>query len=102
SCWHYGTYVNNTGPCAPANQDGLQGGDGLFERDNTRPMTIARITDGTSNTFLAGEDIPEIDAHCVWFYSNGTLGTCAIPPNTFTSLPAIDSFTGAAFDIYND
>ena len=27
------------------------------------------------------EDIPDYDAHVAWFYSNGALGTCAIPPN---------------------
>jgi prepilin-type N-terminal cleavage/methylation domain-containing protein/prepilin-type processing-associated H-X9-DG protein len=99
-CWAYGAYVNQAGECAGL--DGLTGGDGVFIRDNTRTLTMERITDGTSNTFLAGEDIPEIDAHCAWMYANGTLGTCAIPPNTFTVLPTIDPFTGAAFDIYND
>jgi prepilin-type processing-associated H-X9-DG protein len=77
-CWCWGTYANK---CS-GNCNGLTSGDGVFSRgDIASPRRMAEITDGTSNTFFAGEDIPEIDAHCTWPYANGTLGTCAIPPN---------------------
>ena len=90
--WAYGTYVNkaNLG-------DGLTRGDGVFNRDDIKaPCRIAKITDGTSNTFFCGEDIPEIDAHCCWFYANGSIGTCAIPPNIMKRP------NGTLYDPYND
>jgi len=91
--WAYGTYVNNTG-----DGDGLTRSNGIFTRgDIVAPCRVAKIRDGTSNTFFLGEDIPEIDAHCAWFYANGSIGTCAIPPNVMKN-PA----TGALYDPYND
>jgi prepilin-type N-terminal cleavage/methylation domain-containing protein/prepilin-type processing-associated H-X9-DG protein len=80
-CWCWGTYDNKcTSTC-----NGLWSGNGVFSRgDIASPRTIAEITDGTSTTLFAGEDIPEIDAHCDWPYANGSLGTCAIPPNIMT------------------
>jgi prepilin-type N-terminal cleavage/methylation domain-containing protein/prepilin-type processing-associated H-X9-DG protein len=77
-CWCWGTYANK---CA-GNCNGLTAGNGVFTRgDIAAPRRMAEITDGTSSTFFAGEDLPQIDAHCTWPYANGTLGTCAIPPN---------------------
>jgi prepilin-type N-terminal cleavage/methylation domain-containing protein/prepilin-type processing-associated H-X9-DG protein len=76
-CWCWGTYANKCNLC-----NGLTTSNGIFARgDLKKPARIAKITDGTSNTFFLGEDIPEIDAHCTWPYANGTLGTAAIPPN---------------------
>jgi prepilin-type processing-associated H-X9-DG protein/prepilin-type N-terminal cleavage/methylation domain-containing protein len=94
--WAYGTYVNhaNLG-------DGLVTGNGLFTRgDNLSPRSPKRlgsIKDGTSNTFMVGEDIPEINAHCAWPYANGSLGTCAIPPNVMKN-----PTTGLPYEPYND
>jgi prepilin-type processing-associated H-X9-DG protein len=92
-CWAYGTYVNNT-----VDGDGLTKSNGMFTRgDIVAPRSIAAITDGLSNTFLLGEDIPEINAHCAWMYANGSIGTCAIPPNV-NKKPG----NGALYDPYND
>lgn len=75
--WAYGTYVNNN-----ALGNGLTTSNGIFTRgDIANPMRMDRIKDGLSNTLFLGEDIPEINAHCAWFYANGSIGTCAIPPN---------------------
>jgi type II secretory pathway pseudopilin PulG len=94
--WAYGTYVNNSGL-----GDGLTRGDGIFNRDNMDgtnvPVRIEMITDGTSNTFMVGEDVPMINAHCAWMYANGSLGTCAIPPNVMKN-PA----NGQPYDPYGD
>jgi prepilin-type N-terminal cleavage/methylation domain-containing protein/prepilin-type processing-associated H-X9-DG protein len=92
-CWCWGTFTHRCND--PGN--GLNSGNGMFIRDTTkRVMKIALILDGTNSTFLAGEDIPQIDAHCTWPYANGTLGTCAIPPNIMARPD------GTAYDPYND
>jgi prepilin-type N-terminal cleavage/methylation domain-containing protein/prepilin-type processing-associated H-X9-DG protein len=69
--------------------NGLLRGDGLFWPGDIRQgnLKITEITDGTSNTFMIGEDVPEISAWNAWSYSNGSSGTCAIPPNTGITIP---------------
>jgi len=39
------------------------------------------IRDGTSNTFMIGEDVPATNEWASWPYANNSQGTCAIPPN---------------------
>jgi prepilin-type processing-associated H-X9-DG protein len=61
---------------------GMDEGDGIFFRsDFIRSLRLEHILDGTSNTFMIGEDIPDLDNYCSWPYSNNANGTCAIPPN---------------------
>jgi prepilin-type N-terminal cleavage/methylation domain-containing protein len=79
SNWCWGNYVNN-GPSG--NCDGLSWGDGIFYRDDwMRQVRLAGISDGTSNTYMVGEDVPDWNYHCSWPYSNNAVGTCGIPPN---------------------
>ena len=62
--------------------DGHSRGDGIFYRmDFQRPLRLTQISDGTSNTFMIGEDVPALDIYSSWPYSNNATGTCAIPPN---------------------
>jgi prepilin-type N-terminal cleavage/methylation domain-containing protein/prepilin-type processing-associated H-X9-DG protein len=62
--------------------NGLNDGDGIFTRtDQRHKKTFGDIEDGLSNTFLAGEDIPEKNLHCDWPYANHAIGTCGIGPN---------------------
>src|SRR5262249_10092705 len=42
---------------------------------------IADITDGTSNTFMVGEDLPILNIHAAWAFANTACGTCGIGPN---------------------
>ena len=79
SNWAWGSF-QNTGPSG--NNNGLDVGDGIFYRsDDGRPLTMVGITDGTSNTFMIGEDIPAMNQHCGWPNANYANGTCSIPLN---------------------
>lgn len=62
--------------------DGLSQGDGaMFRTDILNPQRLLAITDGSSNTFLIGEDVPALNNWCSWPYATHAYGTCAIPPN---------------------
>ena len=65
-------------------------GDGIIYAMNwQRPKTFAHITDGSSNTFMIGEDLwdPEVPGPSrfgkgfAWCHTVETMLTCAIPPN---------------------
>ena len=61
---------------------GLDKSDGIFSRaDVLWPLSLVGITDGTSNTLMIGEDVPEYDEWNDWWSSNGAIATCAIPLN---------------------
>jgi prepilin-type N-terminal cleavage/methylation domain-containing protein len=67
---------------ANGSYNGLNDGDGIFFRTDYRvKRRITSITDGTSNTFMIGEDIPEKNIHNAWPFANTATGTCAIAPN---------------------
>lgn len=62
--------------------DGFSNGDGVMWRSDARNgIRLSDVTDGLSNTFLIGEDIPLNNKWCSWPYSNNAYGTCAIPIN---------------------
>jgi prepilin-type N-terminal cleavage/methylation domain-containing protein/prepilin-type processing-associated H-X9-DG protein len=63
--------------------NGLDNGNGMFYRsDGNRKLTLQGITDGTSNTFMIGEDLHSYDQHCGgWAFPNYVCATCAIPLN---------------------
>lgn len=52
------------------------------------PRTIASIRDGTSNTFLIGEDVPAQNNHSAAYYANGDYSTTEFPLNSFYDPPA--------------
>jgi prepilin-type processing-associated H-X9-DG protein len=39
------------------------------------------MRDGTSGTFMIGEDLADLNTHCGWTRSNYANGTCSIPLN---------------------
>jgi prepilin-type N-terminal cleavage/methylation domain-containing protein len=62
--------------------NGLNDGDGIFTRtDHRHKKKFSDIEDGTSNTFMVGEDVPQLNTHCSWPYANHATGTCGIGPN---------------------
>lgn len=61
---------------------------GLFFRNSHfRPVKLAKITDGTSKTFMVGEGVVEQDYHSAAFFSDGDWATCGIPLNYFIIPP---------------
>jgi prepilin-type N-terminal cleavage/methylation domain-containing protein/prepilin-type processing-associated H-X9-DG protein len=74
------TIYKNRG--ANGSWDGLIEGDGaMFRADERARINLLAIHDGTSSTFLIGEDVPERNLWCSWPYANNAYGTCAVPPN---------------------
>jgi prepilin-type N-terminal cleavage/methylation domain-containing protein/prepilin-type processing-associated H-X9-DG protein len=68
---------HNTNPCA-----------GLFYRNNYQDgITIASITDGTTNTFMIGEDVVSQNSHSAAFYCNGDYASCHAPLNYMKNPP---------------
>ena len=86
---NFSTHYRNIGTNGSYN--GLEKGDGIFWRGDIRfgKMTLLKILDGTSNTFMIGEDVPELIAWNAWAYANGATATCAIPPNVGVSIPPL-------------
>ena len=65
--------------------------NGLFWRnDYIEGHRWADVRDGTSNTFMIGEGLPEYDQHAAWAFANGPWGLCSIPPNYKPSPPTPD------------
>ena len=61
------------------------GCNGLFYRNRYRERMLLRdILDGTSNTFMVGEDVPQQNNHSAWAFSNGDYASCHAPLNYFT------------------
>jgi prepilin-type processing-associated H-X9-DG protein len=86
---NFNTRYRNPGTNGSFN--GLEKGDGIFWRADIRygRLGFADVLDGTSNTFMIGEDVPEYILWNAWAYSNGANGTCAIPPNTGITIPPL-------------
>jgi prepilin-type processing-associated H-X9-DG protein len=73
----------------------FENGNGIFPRNKWGQFTtwglpqkvmttsIANITDGTSNTILAGETLPEWNGWAGWTNDNGVFRYCATPINYY-------------------
>jgi prepilin-type processing-associated H-X9-DG protein len=67
----------------------IDGGcNGLFFRVSYQESrSLNFITDGTSNTFMIGEDIPAHNHHSAAYYANGDYCSCHGHPNYFPEPP---------------
>ncbi|WP_425399538.1 DUF1559 domain-containing protein [Aeoliella sp.] len=96
-----GTYVNTAPPSGlypkppPANLGNQWENDchadtrcrGFFFRNSyLRPVKISTVTDGTSHSFMIGEDLPAYNRHSTAFYANGSWCSCNIPLNNLINL----------------
>ena len=75
---------------SPTNRDCHRGTRcrGMFYRNTwLQPVKMASITDGTSNTLMIGEDVPEFNYHSAAFYSNGDWCSCNFPINNLMNFP---------------
>ncbi len=55
---------------------------GIFFRQSfQRPVKISQVIDGTSHTFMVGEDLPDYNHHSAAYYANGDWCSCNIPLN---------------------
>jgi prepilin-type N-terminal cleavage/methylation domain-containing protein len=92
--WAWGSAAWNNVPAVGngyqnGSTNGLDRGDGILYRSNgyttggvPQAFTFTSITDGSSNTFLIGEDLPSRSPWCgAWVYANNASGTCAISLN---------------------
>jgi prepilin-type N-terminal cleavage/methylation domain-containing protein/prepilin-type processing-associated H-X9-DG protein len=62
----------------------------LFRTSYLTPVKISQITDGTSHTYLVGEDVPDYNWHSVAFYSNGSWMVTDAPLNYLPDPPTPD------------
>jgi prepilin-type N-terminal cleavage/methylation domain-containing protein/prepilin-type processing-associated H-X9-DG protein len=60
---------------------------GIFgDCSSAQSITIAQVTDGTSNTFLIGENSPNLNSGLAWASGNDIYATSIVPLNWMTKL----------------
>jgi prepilin-type processing-associated H-X9-DG protein len=59
----------------------------FFRHSYRRPVTMRKVTDGTSKTLMIGEDSPDYNKHSAAYYSNGDWCSSNLPLNHGMSLP---------------
>jgi prepilin-type processing-associated H-X9-DG protein len=55
----------------------------LWRNSHYKPVSIRKISDGTSKTFIVGEGVVSEDFHSAAYFADGDWATCGIPLNYF-------------------
>ncbi len=83
--WAWGTFQRTAnGGRNGGSNNGLDAGDGFMCRNDGGVWTttkMAHLKDGSSNVFAAGEAIPGLCTHTMWYWFNGSTATAAVPLN---------------------
>jgi prepilin-type N-terminal cleavage/methylation domain-containing protein/prepilin-type processing-associated H-X9-DG protein len=58
----------------------------FFRQSYQRPVKIGSVIDGTSHTFMVGENLPDYDNHSTAFYGNGDWCSCNLPLNNLLNV----------------
>jgi prepilin-type processing-associated H-X9-DG protein len=53
----------------------------IFRNSWARPISLRKVGDGASNTFLVGEGVVSQDFHSAAFFADGSWASCGIPLN---------------------
>ncbi len=72
-------YCNNL--CDPGSAGILECTGTFWRHSYLQPVTLNSFEDGTSNTIIGGEIVPEYDHFRVWALSNGSIAFTSIPIN---------------------
>ena len=86
SNWAWGSFVHSSpGGRHAGNTNGLDAANGFQGRRSGAPIctNVAHIRDGLSNTFAAGEAIPGLCTHTMWYWFNGATATAGVPLNHY-------------------
>lgn len=73
-------------------ENGGMAGSGIFWAWGSN-VGVNMITDGTSNTFMMGEQIRKVTAWNSWVHANQTIGSTAIPLNYKLRVPSTGNWT---------
>jgi prepilin-type N-terminal cleavage/methylation domain-containing protein/prepilin-type processing-associated H-X9-DG protein len=76
----------------PQIDNGNQAGSGIFWAWGSN-VGINMVTDGTSNTFMAGEQIRAVTRWNCWVEANQSVGSTAIPLNYKLNPPNVENWT---------
>jgi prepilin-type N-terminal cleavage/methylation domain-containing protein/prepilin-type processing-associated H-X9-DG protein len=86
--WIYGRWQGNqTTYIGNSPQTGI-----IYRTTYVKPVKMSQITDGTSNTFLIGEDVPDYNWHSAAYYANGSWMSTDAPLNYLPNPPTPDIY----------
>ena len=76
----------------PQENNGGTAGSGIFWAWGSN-VNLAQVTDGTSNTFMAGEQIQQVTRWNCWVHANQSVGSTAVPLNYKLRPASVENWT---------